>query len=238
MTRIMFLLLFILNSLLFSASAGVFYVSTEPAVAEVVQQDTLHEKLNLFYGRIWRDLYYMVDGDQYLFTGAFLPATVTLNGKTFKNVSLRYDIFKDEILTPFRPGGILQLNKEMVDSFSVFYQNKKYLFYRMPEDSLNSPGGYVNVIYKGKSTLFLKYTKKIDHSKIGGENEKFYLITRVYFMKGNTISLITGKSDLLKVLIGRKELIKNFIKKNKLSVSKQNPESYIPVIRYFDTISQ
>ena len=49
---------------------------------------------------------------------------------------LKYDIFKDELLTPVDPGGILQLNKEMIDSFSLSFQNKTYRFEKIQEDSL------------------------------------------------------------------------------------------------------
>jgi hypothetical protein len=236
MSRSKYLFIFFLNISVFTAASAGCNERTEKAMAGFLKQDSLNEKLNLFYGRMWRDLYYMVDGDQFLFSADFLPGSVTLNGKTFNNVNLRYDIFKDEILTPFRPGGILQLNKEMVDSFSFSILNKVYRFTRLPEDTINNLKGYAHVIYKGKTSLYIKYSKKIDRSKTGGENEKFYQITKIYFMKDNSTYLISNKKDLLKPMSEFKDPISNFIKKNRLSFSKQDPESFIPVIRYFDTI--
>jgi hypothetical protein len=236
MSRFYFLFVLLLIIFRITGLSATCPDNSESLKLDSAQPDTLHGNLDLYYGRIWRDLYYMVDGDQFLFSGDLLPGSVTLNGKTFNDVSLRYDLFKDEIQTPFRPGGILQLNKEMVDSFSVLYRNKTYCFIRMQEDSLSSLNGYANVLYKGKTAIYVKYNKKIDHSKIGGENEKFYQITRIYFIKDNEAYLIGGKRDLLKVMAEDKELINTFIRKNKLSVSKKYPESFIPVARYFDTI--
>jgi hypothetical protein len=126
----------------------------------------------------------------------------------------------------------------MVDSFSISFQNRTYRFERMPEDSLEALKGYVNVLYKGKSALYIKYTKKINRPKVVGENDTFYQITRIYFVKDNKDYLITGKGDLFKVLDDYKEQIKDHIKKNKLLVSKKEPESFIPVIRYYDQISK
>ncbi len=148
-----------------------------------------------------------------------------------------YDIYKDEILTPIYPGGILQLNKEMVDSFSISFQNKTHQFIRIPEDSLKEFRGYFNVIYKGKTALYVKYNKKIDKLGVEGKYDKFYQVSRIYFMKDNIVHLITNKSDLLKVLNEDKAQIKDFIRKNKLAISKNDPESFIPVTRYFDTLS-
>ena len=57
-------------------------------------------------------------------------------------------------------------------------------------------------------------------------------------MKDNIVYTIRRKSDLLKVLIEDKALIKSFIKKNKLDITEKNPESFIPVIRYYDSLNQ
>ncbi|TAL66172.1 MAG: hypothetical protein EPN88_08900 [Bacteroidetes bacterium] len=211
-------------------------VNIESVIPVYNPLDTLMKSQILYNGRIWQNLYYMVKGDQFLFSKMFLPGSLTMKGKTFKDVSLMYDIFKDEILTPIYPGGILQLNKEMVDSFSVTFQNKKYQFTKIQVDSLKGSKGYFNVIYVGKTALYVRYIKKIE--KLGDEEmyDKFYQVTRIYFEKDYILYLINGKNDLIKVLIDEKELIKNFIRKNKITISKEEPESFIAVIRYYDTI--
>jgi len=204
---------------------------------KVNQQDTLIENQNLFNGRIWRNLYYLSEGNQFLFSNEFLPGSLTINGKRFTDIFLKYDIYNDEILTPVDQGGILQLNKEMVDSFSLSFQDKTYKFIKMQDDSIKGSKKYFSVLYHGKTALYLKYTKKIDKLTINGENEKFYQFRRIYFVKDNVIYLINSKSDLIMALIEKKEMIKPFIKKNRLYVSEKEPESFIPVIRYYDSLS-
>ena len=200
--------------------------------------DTLNDNQILYNGKIWRNLYYMVQDDQFLFSKEFIPGSLTITGKPFTNINIKYDIYKDEILTPIDTGGILQLNKEMVDSFSILFQNKIYHFTRIQEDSLKGLEGYVNVIFKGKTTLYIKYNKKIEKLAVEGKYDRFYQESRIYFIKDKIVHLITSKSDLLKVLDKDKAQIKDFIKKNKLMVSKNLPESFIPVMRYYDNISQ
>ncbi len=197
------------------------------------QQDTLKESQILYNGREWKNFYYMVRGDQFLFSNLFLPGSVTIRGNIFLNVSLKYDIYKDEILIPNDPGGILQLNKEMVDSFSIFFQNKTYRFERLAEDKSK---GYLNVIYKGKSALYIKYSKYIKKLAVDGAYDEFYKESQIYFVKDNIVYTIASKNDLINVLIEDKELIKNFIKKNKIKIIRNDPGSFIPVIGYFDSI--
>jgi hypothetical protein len=57
-------------------------------------------------------------------------------------------------------------------------------------------------------------------------------------VKGGTVNQINSKNVLLKVLYEDKAHIKDFIKKNKLKISKKEPESFIPVIRYYDSLSR
>jgi len=209
-----------------------------PLPVVVIQQDTLKENQILFNGRIWRNLYYLVEGDQFLFSREFLPGSLTIRGKTFSNIYLKYDIFMDEVLTPADQGGILQLNKEMVDSFSLFFQNKSYLFIRLQEDSLKRSSRYFNVLYKGKTVLYVSYRKKIDKLAVEGKYDKFYQLIRIYFVKDNIFSQIDNKGDLIRILVEYKGMIKKYIKNNELDVSKKEPESFVPVIRYYDSISR
>lgn len=201
-------------------------------------QDTLSESQALYNGRIWRNLFYLVNGNQFLFTNEFLNGSVTIRGKSFKNIKLKYDVFKDELLTPLEHGQVLQLNKELVDSFSLNYQNKPYQFIRINQDTISRSGEYFCVLYTGKTSLYLKYIKKIDKLSISGESDTFYQFEKLYFVKNNQFIAISGKSDLLKAMDEKRDQIKSFIKKNKLSVTEKEPENIIPVIRYFDTLSQ
>lgn len=215
---------------------GMVPLFPSPLMVKICKQDTLKENQVLHNGRIWRNLYYLIEGDQFLFSKKFLPGSVAINGKIFSNVSLKYDIYKDEILTPVDTGGILQLNKELTDSFSISFENKKYQFIRLQDDSLKGSKKYFNVLYKGKTALCIKYFKKIEHPADGGD-DKFYAFNRIYFVKDKLAYMIKGKRDLMKILIKEKELIRAFIKKNKLYVSDKEPESFIPVIKYYDSIS-
>jgi hypothetical protein len=202
------------------------------------QQDTTKENQVLYNGRIWRNLYYMVQGDQFLFSKEFLPGSLSISGKTFPNILLKYDIFSDEILTPIDSGKILQLNKELIDSFSVIFQNKKYRFTKIKEDSQKRFKSFVNVIYEGKTDLYVKYNKKIDRSSIEGKSDNFYQTSLIYFVKDKILYTIFNKRDLFTILKKDKSQMRDFIKKNKLRVSKKEPESFAQVIIYYDSISR
>jgi hypothetical protein len=238
MAKYKILLLFFLNLITIPVIYSRSHVNRLPAGDDEIFQDTIPDNQVLFNGKLWVNLYYMVKDDQFLFSKNYLPASVTIKGQTFTNINIRFDIYNDEILMPLDSGRILQINKEMVDSFSLSFQNKIYHFIRIPKDSLSVPGGYVNIIYKGKSALEVKYTKKIDRPKIEGEEDNFYQLSRVYFVKDGLFFQVKNKKELYPFLDRYKKQIRDYMKKNKIRVSKNLPESFIPVIRYYDSISQ
>jgi hypothetical protein len=209
----------------------------ESLPVKIIQRDPLKENQILYKGKVWRNLYSNVKGDQFLFSKDYLPGSLTMNGKSFKNLSINYDIYNDEIITPTNQGSILQLNKEMVDSFTLIFEYKTYRFKNTLEDSLTGIKGYVNVLYKGKSALYVKYKKEIQLLAVDDKYDLFYETYRIYFLKDGIVYQLTNKSDLLKILYQDKTRIKDFIKKNKLRISKKVPESFFPVIRYYDSIS-
>jgi hypothetical protein len=202
------------------------------------QQDPIKENQILYKGKVWRNLYANIKGDQFLFSSDYLPGSLSMNGKLFTNLNLNYDIYNDEIITPAKQGTTLQLNKEMVDSFTVLFANKNYTFLNLNDDSLAGLKGYVNVLYKGKSALYIKYKKEIQLLAVDDKYDLFYRTYKVYMVKDGIVHQIIGKSDFLKAFNLDKTRMRDFVKKSKLKITKKEPESFIPVIRYYDSLSQ
>jgi len=211
---------------------------TNDSSAKPLQTGPTKDYQVLFTGKEWHNLYTAIKGDQFLFSKDFVPGTVSINGKTYIDISLNYDIFNDEILIPANKGIILQLNKEIVDSFTLGFDNKIYKFFNTDRDSLENIKGFVKVLYEGKSRLYVKYKKEIQPLAVEDKYDLFFRTYRVYFVKGGSVNQISSKNELLKVLNDQKVQIKDFMKKNKTKVSKKDPESFIPVIRYYDSLSQ
>ncbi len=200
-----------------------------------LQKDTIDKQL-LYNGRVWRVLYKNVKGFEFLFTKDFLPGTITIDGKTYNNLELKYDIYNDEILTLTDRGIVLQLNKEMVEKFTLYYENKIFYFHNIKADSINNLDGYVNVLHDKKTAFYVKYKKDILLLADDNKNDIFSEIFKTYLRKDNIIYPIGSKKDLLKVLADKQPEVKAFIKKNKIQVSKKIPGSFIPVLIYYDTL--
>jgi hypothetical protein len=213
-------------------------IENDSIAANESEQDTLLKRQILYNGILWENRYHRIKNYQFLFSDLFLPGTVTINGKTFNNVGIKYDIYSDEILIPKSREEILQLNKEMVDSFTISFESKEYRFTNIRADTLKGFKGYMNVLYKGKSALYVKYKKNISFSDSQQYDGGFYQTSLNYFLKDSIVYQIKSANDLFKILNANSAQIKSFIKSNKLKISKKVPESYVPIIRYYDSIGQ
>lgn len=198
--------------------------------------DTILVNQNLYNGRIWRDLYVSIQEDQFLFSNEFLPGQVTMNGKTFNTPKLRYDIMNDEIMTVTDKGHILQLNKEMVENFTLTYRFRIYNFTKSAPDTLNKESGYFNVLYKGRSSLYVRYYKEISKRGPGKNYEDFVQSDRVYIIQDGIFHQIRNNRDFKKMLSDKKYEIKVYLKENRVLISGKSPETYVPVLEYYDTL--
>ncbi len=236
MSKIIFLLffsLFVLSEPV--VTGGIPYAFQDPDTPG--EQDTTGRQV-LYNGRLWRNIYYMVKGDQFLFTSSLLPGSVSIDGRVFKDVLLCYDIFKDELLAMNDNGMMIQLNKEKIDRFTYEFNNRTYKFKNLDADSLNNLSGYVNVLFEGDLSLVVKYKKEIVMLAVENKYDEFNQIQRIFLKKDDKYYLIRGKRDFLKQLIDRKQQIKQYIRTNKLQVTKSNPESFVPVLEFYTNLNK
>lgn len=200
------------------------------------QSDTIKDIQLIFNGRIWIDEYTKIEGDQFLFGNEFVTSSVSMNKTEFNNILLRYDIYEDELTAINEKGLIIRLNKEMVDSFSFKVNGNLMKFIKA--DSIEGISGYVNVLYPGQTGLYVKYRKHIELLAVDQKIDRFYQVQKNYLVKDGFARPFAGKLEFFRLLDDKKHEVKQFIKKNNLSFSRKKPESFIPILRYYDSLNQ
>jgi hypothetical protein len=198
--------------------------------------DTLPDNQLLYNGRVWQNLYPGVRDDQFLFTRQFLKGSVTMRGITFKDIWLRYDIFKDELLTPGITGGVLQLNKELVDSFSIFHSSRNYSFIKIAGETMGVTGGYYNILYNGKHAFYARYIKKIGKLAEEGKYDRFYQVTRFYAADDKKLYQVSRRKDMERFYGKNKTAIRDFIRNNNPGISREDPAGFVAILHYLDNL--
>lgn len=175
-------------------------------------------------------------GHAFYLSGDFIPGTVILKGKEYKDLKIKYDIFSDELVLFVNPKTIITLNKEMVDGFSFSFENAEYNVRNFGSDSTSLINGYANVLYDGPSAFYVKFFKKIEPLAEEKKYDRFYQVHRMYIVHNGTLIPFSGKKGLLDIMGDRKKEVIVFIKENNTGVMRKDPYSFIPVIRYYDSL--
>lgn len=231
MNKVRILLIILIVRSISTEVAGNSQYYTDSYISVKNHFDTIPDNQVLYNGRIWSYTYIGIDNDPFLFTKDFLTSSITIKGKTFNNVQILYNIYNDEIIARSDIGSLLQLNKEMIDSFSIMNQGKIYRFVKLNEDYQSDIKGFINVIYNGSTILYIKYSKEIHYSTSEGWNDRFVEKDRLYLVKDGRAYYISKKGDIFKILKVEKSKIRGDTMENKTELSIREPESFIPLLR-------
>ena len=226
----------------YSLSVYMFILSVT-VCAQETDPSSRHEKpadLQLFLnGRIWHNQYGKVFGDQFFLTNSYLKGSATVNGIRYENLDLQYDIASDELILKRESSPVIIMNKEFVDSFTLSFGGRKYKIINERTDTNIIHSGYINVLYDGPSGLYVKYSKKIQPLAVDGRYDLFYEEKRIYIKNGHLFTRVENRKDLYALMDDRKKELKEFVRNTRSGnnrISKKDPESIIPVLRYYDSI--
>jgi hypothetical protein len=153
---------------------------------------------------------------------------VFYDGTLYPNVSLAYDLSRDEVLVNNNPGQDfnLKLITERVKYFSVL----NHVFVRIvPDNTLKGyipTEGFYDLLYNGKVTVLAKRRKQIEQGFKAEESLHFVQYNEYFIKKDNVYYPIDGKGSLLNVFHDQKDKMKKFYRKSDLNY-KKNPENAI-----------
>lgn len=224
--------------LLFLLSGCFLFESISAQQYSPVLQQIPSDKQTILNGRIWRNQYTKASGDQFFLTNTFVKGSIVYNGKKFDNLDLMYDIAGDELIMSIVSHPTIFVNKEMVDSFAIFVGNKNYHIINAGTDTIGLLRGYVNVLYNGPTTLFVKYTKKLQPLAVDGRYDLFYQEHSMYLRKDTEVMPFEGKRDLLKILEDKKVEIKDYLKRGQVKLKRKEPDTFIPILEYYDGLKK
>jgi len=199
-----------------------------------IEKDTALLNQIYYNGKVWIGLYYNVYGTEFIIEDKWYMADITINGIRFDSVELKYDIYNDEVLANYYDKKIIVLNNENIDSFKLYIENRELFFVNLRgNDELK---GHHELIYEGDSKLYRKWKKKRAQFVIEARYDEFQPDNDIIAYINNNIYPVKNRKRLLKAMDDKKSEIKSYIRQEKINIDFSNPETLIPVFRYYDTL--
>jgi len=158
---------------------------------------------------------------------AFTLGTVVYDGQFYPEVSLKYDLFSDQIIVVREGSGgasIIQLIKEKTEAFTI----NDLQFIRLDYEDGNKlkTSGFHEVLIETDHFKLLKRYQKNQEKRIANRVVvyEYRLRTNYVFLHNNSYTIIKNKKDLVKLFPQyKKELNLN----NDRSLLKNQPDNYM-----------
>ncbi len=199
-------------------------------------QDTVYSRQLLYNGRVWENRYQKILSHEFFMTRNPVSGSVTINGRTFHGLLLRYDIYNDELLMLDSPETYLQLNKEAVSGFVLEIDGIRYLFENFDSKKPGSFNGYGQVIYHGDTWLVRKHVKEIKNKAVNNIYDSFTESQSTWLIAQDASWQLSGSPDLYRALSDRAAEVKRYVRDNGIRFRMKVPESVIPVLKFYDSL--
>jgi len=197
---------------------------------------SLARELHLFNGRENRPYTHKFrTGTPYFLTDNWSKGSIDYDGKLYENVSLMYDVARDEVVyLYFDEMSSIQIEKEKVSAFSVMGHH----FIHITPDSLGSmvPGFY-DELYNGKLSLLVRRTKNIqEFLNQSGEEFEVFSKDHYFIKKRNEYFPVSSKRSFLNNLSDKKKELQQYIRRNKFSFKKDIENAMTKSLAYYDQL--
>ncbi|WP_186755623.1 hypothetical protein [Echinicola salinicaeni] len=175
-----------------------------------------------------------IEGTAFLASSEFKESCITINGISFDDILLNYDIQKDQLVT-FHPNNFQRIiiNSQKVNSFTLA-DGRHFIKTSENKDYYFDQNGYYEVLLEGDISVLAKHLKVDELKKelSSDETKNFYFIhMKHFFIQSNgDFFRINKKRDLAKTLGIPKKQINKTLKKMQIKYNKQTAESLVAIV--------
>jgi hypothetical protein len=165
-----------------------------------------------------------------------LKGTIYYNDALYPNISLQYDLVLDAlVINDYAGGGNIQLVKEKLGFFSI---PGHYFVFIAPDRSSSSfmKPGYYEQLYKDGIGVYARHEKRLVMPS-NLEDQPRYEADNFYFVRtGDDYHKVESRGALLDLLKDKKDLLKKYIRTNKLDFGRDWEGSLVKTAAYYAQI--
>lgn len=169
----------------------------------------------------------LIEGDPYYYSRQFEKGLLAINGVTYPEVPLLYDIYWDQVVT-FHPvfNQKILIKPEKIDGF-VLANGDRFRHFEGNESYSKNGNGIYEILGEGDFIALAKRYKSTKPLREMSKYDEVYLSKEDFFLwKGGEFFPVQKQSQTYEILGLVKKNIKKDLKSRKLNF-KQNPEEFL-----------
>ncbi|HEX4373138.1 MAG TPA: hypothetical protein VHZ50_07545 [Puia sp.] len=163
-----------------------------------------------------------------------LTGSINYNGVDYRNVEMHYDLVSDQVIVHEYNKASISLVNEKIGYFSIL--DHHFLKLAQAASITGLKPGFYELMYMGRTPLLARREKKLIFPSNTEEEPKYTQYNFYYIKKGNNYFVVDSKNSLLDVLKDKKDLLKKYIKAEKLNFNKHFEDALKKTIAYYDQV--
>jgi len=214
-------------------------VSSEDTLAINAYKRLMNHSYDLINGREYIPYHNPHQSNPFFKSPTFCSGTGYFNGRTYNDLKILYDIYKDELVINYLNFDghltLICLNKNCIDSFEIKVDDitARFQFISFTPDS-HMKNSFYEVPYNGKTRLLIRHTKS--YTQLDGKDLYNYHIYRYLYINGSYFR-ITTLSKFCKLFGDKKSILRKYIISfNIPSFRKISDSDLLQILRYYETI--
>jgi hypothetical protein len=193
-------------------------------------------------GKEYESYYRRSQSKPLLFPDKKRTATLFTRTRQYKNLSLEYDTFHDELIYTDKSRILndrfpqIALNKDIADGFNLYFEDDSLIFryFRLPECSkLNLEEGFYEIGYQGRSKLVIKH-KSSFYQREGLNEYKYY--PEYYVSTSDSFYKIKSKKSLLKLFGEKSGVMKKYLHECRFRIGQAYRNQFVDILKHYDSL--
>lgn len=231
-----FLILNIILILIFTGNNTVF---AQTNFKELEESALYSSELDIVNGVQWmEDNQYL--GHPFWKANELFTGTVVFNGERFEGLTLKYELVKNNLILFKTVEGntrVLMLNKDFVERFVLFEPGTKNK-HSFLKTRLSGTAGihYYQVVYQGKTEGYILHKKVVNNRVTKDYLGKYLYKPEIYIKSGSGVVKCNNKKSFLRTFTHHHNLLRKYIRKNRLTINGENPGDIAQVLSYYDSL--
>jgi hypothetical protein len=169
----------------------------------------------------------LIEGDPYYFSRQFEKGELTINGITYPDVPLLYDVYRDQVIT-FHPvfNQKILIKPEKIDGFSLANETR-FRYFPGNEGDLRHGNGIYEVLGEGDYLALAKRYKTTKPTREMSQYDDLFVEKSDFFLwKAGEFYPIDKAKQAIEILALNPKEVKAQLRSNNLNF-KQNPEEFL-----------
>jgi hypothetical protein len=191
------------------------------------------ENLHLYNGSEYLRQGHGVKGFPFFQSAGMLKGDVFYDGSLYHDVSMQYDLEEDNLVISDYSGNVfIRLVKEKVQYFII----DGHRFVHLGAGAGLPADGFYESLYNGKLNAYARRQKKTIQA-LNPADEGYRLYNTWLVEKQGAFFTVAGEGSVLEILSDKKDLLKKYIRSDKLKF-KKTPEIFLArVAGYYDQLN-